>query len=227
MRHRAGRHRPKLAGFQGLHAAGAAIERHELDRQLAGGGLGCKFSDNSIRVLAQKLSKIDKIFRIFAMQQFTASRAKQNFGELLEAVAVGPVAIVRHKTIKAIICSPESFHRALGGRSSSEHSIEDRRAARAAQLLVEKNRLIKHQKLAINLLLMAEARRDDLIAQARAEVVRWRRDRLCSADYADRWDDILGRPIGELTQSMCSETLEWAAALRQNSPWHVVELATA
>ena len=156
------------------------------------------------------------------MEQITASRAKQNFGALFEALAKGPVAIERHKTIKAIICSPETFHRALQGRSSSERILEDRRAARAAQLLVEKNRLIKHQRLAIDLLLMAEARRDEFIARARAEVVRWRRDRLCSTDYADRWDDLLGQPIGQLSQAMCSETHEWAAALRQNSPWHVV-----
>ena len=153
----------------------------------------------------------------------TASRAKQNFGELLEALAKGPVAIERHKTIKAIVCSPETFHGTLLGRSSSERVLEDRRAARAAQLLVEKNRLIKHQRLAIDLMLMPEAKREELIARARAEVMRWRRDRLCSTDYADRWDDLLRRSIGDLAQTMCSETLEWGAALRQNSPWHVIE----
>ena len=154
----------------------------------------------------------------------TASRAKQNFGELLEALAKGPVAIERHKTIKAIVCSPETFHGTLQGRSSSERVLEDRRAARAAQLLVEKNRLIKHQRLAIDLMLMPEANREELIERARAEVMRWRRDRLCSTDYADRWDDLLGRSIGDLAQTMCSETLEWGAALRQNSPWHVIEV---
>ena len=157
------------------------------------------------------------------MEQITASRAKQNFGELLEALAKGPVAIERHKSIKAIVCSPETFHGRLQGRSSSERVLEDRRAARAAQLLVEKDRLIKHQRLAIDLLLMPEAKREELIAQARAEVMRWRRDRLCSTDYSDRWDDLLGRSIGDLAKTMCSETHEWGAALRQNSPWHVIE----
>ena len=157
------------------------------------------------------------------MKQITASRAKQNFGELLEALAKGPVAIERHKTIKAIVCSPETFHGTLEGHSSPGRILEDRRAARAAQQLVEKTRLIKHQKLAIALLLMPETKREELIARARAEVLRWRRDRLCSTDYADRWDDLLGRSIGDLAQAMCSETLEWGAALRQNSPWHVIE----
>ena len=88
------------------------------------------------------------------MQQMTASRAKQNFGALLEAVSKGPVAIERHKSIKVIVCSPETFHATMEGYSSPGRALEDRRAARAAQQLVEKNRLIKHQKLAIDLLLM-------------------------------------------------------------------------
>lgn len=160
------------------------------------------------------------------MQHMTASHAKQNFGELLEAVTKGPVAIERHKSIKAILCAPDTFHVTADGRSSSQRSLDDRRAARAAQQLVEKNRLIRHQKLAIGLLLMPHAQREERIARARAEVLRWRRDRLCSADYADRWDALLNQPLGEMVQAMCSETLEWGAALRQNSPWHVIESTT-
>ena len=110
--------------------------------------------------------------------------------------------------------------------SLPEQALEDRRTARAAQQLVEKNRLIKHQKLAIELLLMPETKRQDLIARARSEVLRWRRDRLCSADYADRWDELLGLSVGDMAKTMCSETLEWGPALRQNSPWHVIELTS-
>ena len=156
----------------------------------------------------------------------TASRAKQNFGELLEALAKGPVAIERHNSIKAIVCSPETFHRTVGSFPSPSQALEDRRAARSAQQLVEKNRLIKHQKLAIDLLLMPEGKREELIARARAEVLRWRRDRLCSADYADRWDELLDCSVGDMAHAMCSETLEWATALRQNSPWHLIESTT-
>lgn len=72
---------------------------------------------------------------------------------------------------------------------------------------------------------MPPARRRALIALAREEVRRWRRDRLCSADHADRWDELLGRPVGDLARAMCSETSEWGAALRQNSPWHVIVAA--
>lgn len=152
------------------------------------------------------------------MQQVTSSHAKQNFGELLEALAHGPVAIERHKKIKAIVCSPEMFR----DQSSAERVLVERRAARAAQLLIEKDRLIKHQKLAIDLLLMSKVKRAELIRRAREEVARWRRDRLCSPDYADRWDDLLSRPVEELARAMGSDSLEWGPALRQNSPWHVV-----
>ena len=152
------------------------------------------------------------------MQQVTSSHAKQNFGELLESLAQGPVAIERHKKIKAIVCSPEAFRE----QSSAERVLVERRAARADQLLIEKDRLIKHQKLAIDLLLMSKAKRAELIRRARAEIARWRRDRLCSPDYADRWDDLLDRPVEELARAMGSDSLEWGPALRQNSPWHVV-----
>ena len=158
------------------------------------------------------------------MERMTSSRAKQNFGGLLESVAKGPVAIERHKSIKAVVCSPELFRTQVEGLSFPERALEERRAARVAQQMVEKNRLIKHQKLAIELLLMPETKRQDLIARARSEVLRWRRDRLCSTDYANRWDEILGLSVGDMSKVMCSETLEWGSALRQNSPWHVIEL---
>ena len=69
---------------------------------------------------------------------------------------------------------------------------------------------------------MSAAKRAELVARARAEVGRWRRDRLCSPDYADRWEELLDLPVGDLALAMGSETLDWGTALRQNSPWHVV-----
>jgi len=152
------------------------------------------------------------------MQQMTSSHAKQHFGELLDALANGPVAIERHKKIKAIVCSPETF----GENADAKRARADRLAARAAQLLVDKDRLIKHQKLAIDLLLMTKARRSRVVQLARAEVSRWRRERLCSPDYADRWDSLLALPHAELARAMSSEDLDWGTALRQNSPWHAV-----
>lgn len=89
-------------------------------------------------------------------------------------------------------------------------------------MLVDKDRLIKHQKWAIDLLLMPEARRDELILHARAEVAKWRRLRLCSSDYADRWGDLLQQPVNDLVLEMAADESGDGASLRQNSPWPVV-----
>lgn len=147
----------------------------------------------------------------------TSSHAKQNFGELLDAAVRGPVAIERHKKVKAIVCSPEVFD----ARVDRNSLLAERRAARAGQALVEKDRLIKHQRLAIELLLMPPADREALISRARQEVARWRSERLCSPDYSDRWEALLSLPVADLARAMGSDALEWGAALRQNSPWHV------
>ena len=152
------------------------------------------------------------------MQQMTSSRAKQNFGELLDAMARGPVAIERHRKVKAIVCSPAAFHAGANGGDI----LTERRAARAAQALVEKDRLIKHQRLAIDLLLMSKASQRALISRARTEVARWRSERLCSSDYSDRWESLLDLPVKQLAKAMASDELDWGSALRQNSPWHVV-----
>ena len=150
------------------------------------------------------------------MQKMTASRAKQNFGELLEALALGPVAIERHRKVKAIVCAPEAFR----DQSGPAAVLSERRAARAAQLLLEKDRLIKHQRLAIELLVMPRAQSQELIRRARTEVAKWRLNRLCSSDYSDRWEELLKKPVAELALAMGSDTLDWGPALRQNSPWY-------
>jgi PHD/YefM family antitoxin component YafN of YafNO toxin-antitoxin module len=152
------------------------------------------------------------------MRPMSSTHAKQNFGELLEEAARGPVAIERHGKLKAIVCSPEAFRE----RSGHEGQLAERRAARAAQALLDRDRLIKHQRLAIDLLLMPAEQSEALIAQARREVDRWRRDRLCSLDYIERWEQLLGLPLNELVRAMGSDSLEWGTALRQNSPWLLV-----
>jgi PHD/YefM family antitoxin component YafN of YafNO toxin-antitoxin module len=152
------------------------------------------------------------------MKQMSSTHAKQNFGELLEALARGPVAVERHGKVKAIVCSPEAF----GQRADAGKVLEARRAARAAQQLVEMDRLVLHQRLAIELLLMPKTKRTALVRRARGEVARWRRDRLCTPDYADRWEALLERPVEDLARTMSSQALEEGTALRQNSPWPAV-----
>ncbi|MFT4100728.1 MAG: type II toxin-antitoxin system Phd/YefM family antitoxin [Burkholderiaceae bacterium] len=151
------------------------------------------------------------------MQRMTATQAKQNFGELMDALAQGPIVIERHGKVRAIVCAPDAFDR----QAARMDGLAERRAARAAQQSIDKDRLIKHQKIAIELLLMPAAQRRAAIAKARAEVDKWRRERLCSPDYADRWQALLDLPATELARAMSDESLDWGRALRQNSPWHV------
>jgi PHD/YefM family antitoxin component YafN of YafNO toxin-antitoxin module len=152
------------------------------------------------------------------MQKMAASEAKQRFRELIASLDAGPVAIERHNRPVAIVCSPASFAAAM----SAPDKLEARRAARAAQGLVERERLIKHQRWGIELLLSPRSVRSSFVEKARKEVARWRSDRLCSSDYADRWGELLELPIAELVLAMTSEQDPWGNALRQNSPWHVV-----
>ena len=149
------------------------------------------------------------------MKPITASTAKQNFGELLAAAALAPVAIERHQKVVAIICSPELFN----ARPVADLAQAERRAARAAQLLVEKDRFIKHQRLAIQLLTATRAEQKAMVARARQEVARWQHERLCSVDYVAAWTKLLNLPVKELALAMGCEDPGWGPALRQNSPW--------
>ena len=154
------------------------------------------------------------------MKKITASEAKQNFGDLLDSVARGPIGIERHKKIKAIVCTPEAF---LGAAvPDAEYSIEARLAARAEQRLVDQARLIKHQRIALELVLISPEEQMHAIGQARAEVQRWRDNSLCNEEYASQWERLLAMPVAQLAKQMVSESSTWGKALLQNSPWHVV-----
>jgi hypothetical protein len=147
---------------------------------------------------------------------FTASRAKQQFGELLKAAANGPVAIEHHGKVRAIVVAPEHFHSA---RTSQPDAVTERKLARLSQTLVERDRLIRHQNLALQLLTLPAHECTQLLAQAQAMVTRWREERLCSADYIDRWSHLLALPLPVLAQTMVADMDGWGTALRQNSPW--------
>jgi PHD/YefM family antitoxin component YafN of YafNO toxin-antitoxin module len=149
------------------------------------------------------------------MRRFSSTQAKQSFGDLLRAAQDGPVAIERHRKVQAIVASPDRFAEldALDARRSA------RRLARAQQHLVERDRLIKHQQLAIDLLTQPASARSALIRRARAVVDQWRARGLCSVDYIDRWSRLLALPPRELAQALASDADGWGTALRQNSPF--------
>jgi len=128
------------------------------------------------------------------------------------------VAIERHRKVRAIVCSPETF----SARAGSDIGQAERRAARTAQALVERDRLIKHQRVALRLLLAPLAEQRALLTRARQEVDRWEHDHLCSADSIDAWRRLLDLPVRELAEAMGRDDETWGIATRQNSPWHVV-----
>jgi hypothetical protein len=97
--------------------------------------------------------------------------------------------------------------------------LAQRRAARASQALLEKDRLVKHQRIAIELLTLPKKEQQQLLRQARAVVARWRAEHLCSQDYMEKWESLLALPVPELAKAMSSDLEGWGAALRQNSPW--------
>jgi hypothetical protein len=111
--------------------------------------------------------------------------------------------------------SPDFLKRQQG----NQPDLTDRQLARARQALVEKERLIRHQRIAMDLLTLPAKDRDALVECAAQVVAMWRQEKLCSADYIDRWSEILRLPPREMADAIVSDAVGWGAALRQNSPW--------
>jgi PHD/YefM family antitoxin component YafN of YafNO toxin-antitoxin module len=146
------------------------------------------------------------------MKQVSSTEAKQNFGALLDGVAREPIAIERHGKVKAILSAPDW----VAGRGAG---TDARHLARAQQSMLEKDRLIRHQRIAIDLLSLPAKARHEMVERALSVVEQWRRQQLCSADYIDRWATILRLPTKEIAQALVSDHDGWGVALRQNSPW--------
>lgn len=145
------------------------------------------------------------------MNTVPASRVKQNFGEILALAAFTPQGIERHGKLVAALVPPDWLARQV--------NFDERRAARVAQQQVEKQRLMAHQALGIELFCSAAADQRSLLAAASREVDRWQAGQLCSADYIARWREWLALPLKQLVQRMCSDAAGWGNAMRQNSPF--------
>lgn len=150
------------------------------------------------------------------MPPFSSTQAKQNFGQLMKAAALGPVAIERHGKVQALVMAPGFFPAAT---AAGADRLAERRLARLNQAMTEKDRLIRHQRIALDLLTLPPGERDALIQQARDTVERWRTQGLSSHDYIERWGRILGLPVPQMAAEMVSDAQGWGSALRQNSPW--------
>ena len=145
------------------------------------------------------------------MNTVAASRVKQNFGEILALAAFAPQGIERHGKLVAALVPPDWLAR--------QSSFDERRAARAAQQQVEKQRLMAHQASGIALLCATGAEQRSQLSRVMREVDRWQAEQLCSADYIARWREWLALPLKQLVQRMCSDADGWGNAMRQNSPF--------
>jgi prevent-host-death family protein len=144
------------------------------------------------------------------MKKMSSSEVKNQLGALL-ATLEEPVCIERHG-------KPVAYLFSAADRPLSEQAVE-RRIARLAQAGVEKDRLARHQQIAVELLVSPRKTAQVRIRAAQAEVDRWQRDGMCSRDYIRRWRKLLALPVAELAQAMSSDLEGWGIALRQNSPW--------
>lgn len=149
------------------------------------------------------------------MRQFSSTEAKQHFGELLKAIEQGPVMVERHRKVQAVVLTP-GHYAAMQARPDPQ---AERRAARLRQAMAEQERLIRHQRIAIDLLSLPAADRERLVAKARATVAFWRAEHLCSSDYVQRWSDILAQPARQIARLIVDDLDGWGRALRRNSPW--------
>jgi hypothetical protein len=100
--------------------------------------------------------------------------------------------------------------------------LAERQLARARQALVERDRLLRHHRIALALLTGSPERREVLIAYARRNLEHWRTSRICSDEYIDRWAAILAGNPEEIAIAITSDLDGWGTALRQNSPWNGV-----
>lgn len=151
------------------------------------------------------------------MEQFSSTQAKQNFGQLLKAAAQAPVAIERHGKVQAMVGAPEFFR--SPSTAAKDQVAAARHLARLNQSVIEKDRLIRHQRIALDLATLPAQTRKAMVGRALAVVERWRQEQLCSNDYIDRWSAILSLPPKEMALTMVSDADGWGTALRQNSPW--------
>ncbi len=134
---------------------------------------------------------------------FTATAAKQRFGELLERAAHGPVGIVRHGRIVAYIVPPD-------GAAPPRGDIQAMLRARALQ--EDKTEARRRDQAVFAAALNARDR-----ARARAIVARWEADKLCSPVYIKAWRALLELPREALREKLASRD-DLTRVLLANSP---------
>lgn len=146
---------------------------------------------------------MNKIDNMDDSPTFTATAAKQRFGELLERAARGPVGIVRHGRIVAYVVPPD-------GAALLRPDLSAMLQARALQADKAEARRRDHLEFAGRI----GARDRD---RARAIVARWETDKLCSAVYIRAWRELLGLPRAALRERLETRD-DFTRVMLANSP---------
>jgi len=146
---------------------------------------------------------MDKIDNMDESKVFTATAAKQRFGELLERAAHGPVGIVRHGRIVAYVVPPD-------GAAPPRTGVADMLRARALQ--ADKDDARRRDQTLFASTLGARDR-----ARARAIVARWEAEKLCSPVYITAWRALLRLPRAALCRKL-EERDDLNRVLLANSP---------
>jgi prevent-host-death family protein len=146
---------------------------------------------------------MDKMDNMDDSQVFTATAAKQRFGELLERAARGPVGIVRHGRIVAYVVPPQ-------GVAPSHAGVEAMLRARALQ--ADKDDARRRDHLAFAKIVSPRDR-----TRARAIVARWEAEKLCSPVYIKAWRALLGLPRAALRRKLEVRD-DFTRVLLSNSP---------
>jgi len=146
---------------------------------------------------------MDKIDNMDEAKVFTATAAKQRFGELLERAAHGPVGIARHGRIVAYVVPPD-------GAAPQRTGVEAMLRARAVQ--ADKNETRRRDQTAFASSINARDK-----ALARAIVARWQADKLCSPVYIKAWRALLELPRAALRAKLEARD-DFTRVLLANSP---------
>lgn len=113
-----------------------------------------------------------------------ASWAREHFAEMLVMAQRQPIAIARHGKTLAVMWPAGSL-----GQQEREREL-----LRLSRRLPELQRLVIHQKLAMQLLCMQMPRVAEIARSARARMAEWRRMGPASQAQFERWMWVLSQP---------------------------------
>ena len=136
---------------------------------------------------------------------FTATAAKQRFGELLECAGHGPAGIVSHGRILACVVPPDR-----AAPASASAGIDAMLRARAVQ--TDKDGARRRDHLAFVKIMRSQER-----VLARAAVARWETEKLCSPAYIEAWRALLALPRAALRRKLDARD-DLTRVLLANSP---------